>query len=411
MNIPLFHKEGELRNLFESQKHRIIREIEAYEKKLIDVKAEELTNYLIDKYSLQAPILHDEDKYIAREEEADVDVSGDPMRAVFDRSRPTYIKGISITIAVPFEGDPNLFYFSPSTFTYNPPRGDVVGQEIHLSYTKTEHNPDELNKEITRGINDIKKYLEWVNRDVGNFNSSLEPLIREAISKRKAKLQKDVDLVTRLGIPVKKRTGIPKTYTVPEIRKKARIAKPEPTEKLSKPEPILEMQEYENILDIIRQMAFVIEKSPKAFSTMEEEQLRDHFLVQLNGQYEGMATGETFNVSGKTDILIRYDGKNVFIAECKFWKGEKSLLEAIDQLLGYTSWRDTKTAILLFNRTKSFSSVLTKIPGTVKSHKCFQREVAITGETDFRYVFQQPQDPERELILTVLAFDVPSLEN
>lgn len=84
------------------------------------------------------------------------------------------------------------------------------------------------------------------------------------------------------------------------------------------------------------------ERSPKAFEQMGEEDLRSHFLVQLNGQYEGRATGETFNFQGKTDILIREGDRNVFIAECKFWHGEKQLLETIDQLLSYLSWRDTK---------------------------------------------------------------------
>jgi hypothetical protein len=65
----------------------------------------------------------------------------------------------------------------------------------------------------------------------------------------------------------------------------------------------------------------------------------------LNGVFEGQATGETFNFQGKTDILIRAQGKNIFIAECKFWKGEKVFLETIDQLLSYLSWRDSKAAI------------------------------------------------------------------
>ena len=95
---------------------------------------------------------------------------------------------------------------------------------------------------------------------------------------------------------------------------------------------------------------------------MREEDLRQHFLVQLNGQYEGQASGETFNFEGKTDILIRAEGRNVFIAESKFWRGPESLRETIDQLLGYASWRDTKTAILIFNRQKNFSEVLAKIP-------------------------------------------------
>jgi len=84
------------------------------------------------------------------------------------------------------------------------------------------------------------------------------------------------------------------------------------------------MEEYENILEIIRNMVQVMERSPKAFEKMGEEDLRTHFLVQLNSQYEGGATGETFNFQGKTDILIRSNGGNVFISECKFWGGARS---------------------------------------------------------------------------------------
>jgi hypothetical protein len=63
-------------------------------------------------------------------------------------------------------------------------------------------------------------------------------------------------------------------------------------------------------------------------------------------------SSETFNAAGKTDILIRVEDRNIFVAECKFWKGEKHFIPTIDQLLSYTSWRDTKTAIILFNRQK-----------------------------------------------------------
>ena len=85
------------------------------------------------------------------------------------------------------------------------------------------------------------------------------------------------------------------------------------------------------------------------------------FLVQLNGAYEGQATGETFNGEGKTDILIRVEGKNIFVAECKFWSGEKAFLATIDQLLSYLCWRDTKAAVVVFNRNAGFSAVLAKI--------------------------------------------------
>lgn len=167
------------------------------------------------------------------------------------------------------------------------------------------------------------------------------------------------------------------------------------------------MEEYEHILNIPSSIVRVIERSPEAFKTMKEEELRSHFLVQLNGHYEGQATGETFNFEGKTDILIRADDKNVFIAECKFWRGSKSLSDAIDQLLGYASWRDAKTAILLFNRGKRLLDVLTKIPEVMRKHPNFQREIEVPGETAFRYAYSHRDDPSREIIVTVLVFEVP----
>jgi hypothetical protein len=42
---------------------------------------------------------------------------------------------------------------------------------------------------------------------------------------------------------------------------------------------------------------------------------------QLNGHYHGLATGEAFNVGGKTDTLIRSNGHNDFNAECKLSSG------------------------------------------------------------------------------------------
>lgn len=151
-----------------------------------------------------------------------------------------------------------------------------------------------------------------------------------------------------------------------------------------------------------------MERSPRTFAKMNEKALRDQILIQLNGHYEGQATGETFNSTGKTDILIRSDRKNLFIAECKFWGGPKELLNTLDQLLGYVSWRDTKTAVIVFNRNQDHTAVLQKIAETVPQHPCFKRDLGKQGETHFRYVFHQPGDKNREVIVTVFAFDIPA---
>ncbi|HCC60511.1 MAG TPA: hypothetical protein DEQ55_00775 [Pseudomonas sp.] len=151
-----------------------------------------------------------------------------------------------------------------------------------------------------------------------------------------------------------------------------------------------------------------MERSPEAFKSMNEEALRQDFLVQLNGQFEGKATGETFNMSGKTDILLREADRNVFIAECKFWKGPKAFKEAIDQLLRYTTWRDGKTAILIFNRGIDTTTVMNGIDAHVKEHPNFKRAVSWSHESGFRYVLRANDDAGRELFLTVLVFHVPA---
>jgi hypothetical protein len=158
----------------------------------------------------------------------------------------------------------------------------------------------------------------------------------------------------------------------------------------------------------MHQMTLVMERNPGTFANAEEEAIRTHFLVQLNGRYEGGATGETFNGDGKTDILVRVNGKNVFVGECKFWKGPGSLSKAIDQLMGYLSWRDTKCAVVVLVRDTEMSTVLSKVPDVVRGHSLFKRHVAVAEPTWFRAVLHHPGDRNREATVTVMAFNVPS---
>jgi hypothetical protein len=211
-----------------------------------------------------------------------------------------------------------------------------------------------------------------------------------------------------VGFPLKEREDAPKTYIVPEVQRKISIKKPKITDKGFVPEPIISNEDYENILKIIENMSKVMEYSPLVFNKIDEEDLRTHFLVQLNGQYEGRATGETFNLEGKTDICIKEKGANIFIAECKYWHGEKEFIGAINQLLGYVSWRDTKTSIILFNRNKNTSNVLKQIPEIVKEHPNFVKQEKYEKENSFRFIMKNKNDEDKHFTLTIKLFDFPT---
>ena len=56
-----------------------------------------------------------------------------------------------------------------------------------------------------------------------------------------------------------------------------------------------------------------------------------------------------------------------------------------------------------------FSEVLAKIKEMTKAHPHCKRGPTIDEKTRFRYVFGNPTDHNREIILTVMVFDFPKV--
>lgn len=181
---------------------------------------------------------------------------------------------------------------------------------------------------------------------------------------------------------------------------------------LSGEAPSLQLNSYIQILNLILNMTLNFEKLANPIKNMSEPEIRNLILMFLNLYFKGLATGETFNKKGKTDILIRYNNSNLFIAECKFWKGPEIMIKTIDQLFNYITWRDTKTCIIFFNKNKNISAVLSKINSTIKSHPNFIKEslelkyVFERNESIFSYEFKHPDDNERKLMLSILSCNI-----
>ena len=315
------------------------RAIESFDgNRLLNTPVSDLVDYFVNELQI-VPIQVLKDQISVEQKEINIDVSQDQGRLIIDRSAPFHVKGSQIIYYVPYHGDKNLLYALPSHSSSLRPRAKVTDTELQFVIESLHQDGPLIKAEFEGQLRNLQEYLEWSRQEIEPFNSQLPAIVQQAVEARRQKLLGDKGMVEGLGYPLRKREGAPNTYAVPVARKKIitlLTAKNEPY----KPEPALEMAQYEQILSIISNMVMVMERSPQAFHNMKEEDLRQHFLVQLNGQYEGQATGETFNYQGKTDILIRVNDKNIFIAECKFWKGEKVFLETLDQLLFRLMWID-----------------------------------------------------------------------
>eukprot|EP00456_Euglypha_rotunda_P047566 TRINITY_DN37_c3_g1_i8.p1 TRINITY_DN37_c3_g1~~TRINITY_DN37_c3_g1_i8.p1 ORF type:complete len:390 (-),score=44.96 TRINITY_DN37_c3_g1_i8:153-1322(-) len=312
-----------------------------------------------------------------------------------------------IVLNIPFSGDSRGFKLSASShpIVMDP----CTVHEGRLSFPLTVHKqrPEDVVEKQKSLCIQISGGLATLRNEFDRNLQQVPTWVKECVLLRREKVAMDEKARGALAgvLRIKKREEASQVFT-PARRQPLPIAAP--VTAASPPNPVLEMAAYEDILNTIQAMVHVFERSPATFRSMDEEDLRMILLVALNGLYEGQATGETFNGEGKTDILIRRGDQNVFIAECLVWKGQAVLTSKMDdQLFKYATWRDSKLAILIFNRNKGFSDVITKMKETLRVHPQCIRELPFKHPSGVRFLFRRADDPMKEFTLTCLAFDVP----
>jgi len=400
----LFHK-YDLRNVIDSQRETLRKELDGMQdSRLLNMDLAALQTYAAGKYTINLPVLGDP---IVDEGRTKTEVGryGDYSRG---EDSSVLVDAHRYTLEVPFEGDMELFFTQGSTYSSGPPRGQVREGMLFTTFVEISPNADTLNQQFDRFLSNINQHLGWLKGDIDIWNSSIADEVAKVVQYRRQKSEQAGSIASGLKFGIKQRTDRAATYATP-VTQRRKITHQLPAVKIgAPPEPMLANEMYRAILDTLRQMSEVMERSPHAYATMDEETLRFQFLVPLNAHFEGDARAEVFNYGGKTDILITVQGKNIFVGECKFWKGAKTLTETVDQILGYLAWRDTKCAILLFNRNRNFSQVLTQIRPTLQQHAHFVSFDGARQETELAFTFKRPDDAERKLKLTVLAFDIPA---
>ena len=367
---------------------------------LLGTAIEDWCAHVVSKHVVSAPLVRFDDATSDYEQ-------GQRLVQIAD-GQPALAPAVWYKLRVPFDGDWHLLLLRPAaSISGGPPRGMIRDACIELTVCEPNIEPDVVRRRLDDALGRLRFYVDAMTKEVEAHNALLDATVRTKLASKKDRALRIRGILDALPYPLRRRDDQPAVLAVPVTRKSI-IPRPEASGDRSSPEWAITIGQYDDVLRCLQDMAAVIERSPKAFANMDEEALRFLFLVPLNAQFQGGATGETFNFEGKTDILIRHQGKNVFIAECKVWHGPKTLTDAVDQLLGYVTWRDTKTAILLFNRGGSLTTVLDTIPEAVEKHLNFKRKQEYRSETGFRFVLRHRDDTSREIILTVLVFDVPA---
>lgn len=410
-NFKVF-KRRRFDNFTQDIKQKIQGEIDKEsENQIVNVSESKYIQYLVDAYTIEPLDLHFSEKSI---DHFEWEFTTSQLSEDNSFSYPeSMVKKQVVVYYIPFTGNQELLNCIPYPTCLEWTKTCYISEDfLCFDVVNTSGKIEDVERIAKETINNLQAQQTYLLDGVHRFNEELEEFVTITFQARKSKIIKQCNQIASLGIPIRRRDGLPQTYSLPAPKVKTKIT-PKPT--VSKvgiqPEPTIADEVYFEILNTIRDTGLMFERAPATFNKMEENDLRNCFLLLLEPRFEGSSTGETFNKTGKTDILMRHEGRNLFIAECKFWTGEKGYLETISQLLGYLTWRDSKAAVIMFVQNKNFNSVLQVVETCTKKHPNHLSGYTKSDEAWYDFIFHIHDDQERRVKLAIMLFHIPELSD
>ena len=381
---------------------------------IVSCNFEKWANYLAGKYFI-APISIFETSIDRTLSETKVKQANPFRMHPFEREY-FEIDGVRVTFKIPFDGNPNLFDVQPSsrilsrfaTQDFVPPHGEECGSfTLDFEYTKQELQDkgeamaEYVQNQFDNAFRSYKTMIGNVNTEVTSFNNGLATSAMRLLEERKKKADSFSAISNALQIPLTTSTHAPNTKPI-QLKRIVRQPSAKPMIKPIPPELYISDSDYENINNIIAMCGTTMEKTARTYFANTEEELRDHLLAALNTHYEA-ATGETFRKIGKTDIHIEFENKAAFIGECKIWHGEHLFQGAIQQVINYSTWRDLKVSVIIFNKdNQSFPAILSRIKSWADTNTVSYTQ----PQANIWKCKYHRQDMNVDIQLTVLAFDL-----
>ena len=381
---------------------------------IVSCDFKEWIDYLVNKYSIVPISLFEKNIERSLSEET-VKRANAFCRYPYERDY-FEIDGVLVTFKIPFDGNSDLFQIQPSTRillrfatqSFICPRAESCGSfTLDFSYTKQELQAmgetmfEFVQKKFENEFDRYKKMIGYVNDEVDAYNKNLSVLAMQLLEERKKKADSFSAISAALQIPMTSSKNAPNTKPI-RLKRIVRQPAVKPTLIPAIPEPYISDDDYENINNIILMCGTTMEKTARTYFANTEEELRDHLLAALNTHYEA-ATGETFRKIGKTDIHIEFENKAAFIGECKIWHGERLFQQAIQQVINYSTWRDLKVSVIVFNKeNQSFPAIISKIKSWADANTIAYTQ---TQANVWRCKYHR-KDMNVDIELSVLAFDL-----
>lgn len=317
-----------------------------------------------------------------------------------------FVPSQKITFTIPFDGWSELLKYRASTRPMGRPLDGSVGkQAVTVVIADRNLSVELVNQRLAEIRQTLEKYASWANSDVSAYNDTLRRTVNQKVADRKQRLDAIANLDAALDIPITPAPGN-RQLDIPVARKNVRIIdRPEPSPVA---EPRLSDAIYEDVLRTLISFGRAMERLPLTSRKLDEEEIRDLALFLLNANYEGAAAGEVFHGRGKNDILLTYRNREAFIGEFKFWGGPAAFRDAVDQLLSYTIWRDTKAALVLLVKNVRPTTAIEGADRVLREHPQFQlAKQPADGDIRRDFLLRSNSDPDRHIQVALVPVVIP----
>jgi len=318
-------------------------------------------------------------------------------------------------VLIPFEGDPfylNLHDENELEQTVWFESQSMIGIEI------LDPTGEDFDVKLKQFVDHVTSFCDGSHKIILDARDELISLAVDELNKRISFIERSsqqTEKFAKEGRLLTKNRKVPRTFEKPMKKKLVKPVKtlPGPSgQSSSKGEtsPALRDIDFKFINEILWGMGLALERCSNAVRALDEESLRDILKAPLNLHYSAV-TGEAFNHTGKTDILVNdADGTILYIAECKKYDGPEVIEDAITQLFKNLVWRDRRCSLIIFNTSRKINTAIDGVREAVEQHPLFVKIIDELSDNKSQYTctMNLSKDESIEAIMQVQIFDLSS---
>jgi hypothetical protein len=364
------------------------------DQRLLDTAPEQLVSYFVQNYQIEAPTLR------RHEWQAETDDYVDDNTTAH-----------RLEIEVPFDGDAQWFGAQAGPWSGISCPVRINGQSLLLSF-EIKHGAEQAARaQIERELHEIEKALEWIRQEIKTYDARLRATVEVAIQTRRQRAMAHHELVASLGIPLRKRSDSQPDRLITARPNPTPILLP-PANDADVPEPTLTPDHLGQVIETLAGAVGLLGHSPSLYATMDEEQLRNHVLVLLNGQFdytEGNSQG-IFETVGHNAIGLRSGARFAFLAECLFWTNVTACMQSVEHSLSHPLCRNASLVLVVFSRSRTLNRLVSNIRSAMTAYPLCIQIADEQPENGCTVTLQRPGQPDHLVQLDVRVFKAPKAE-